>query len=295
MNYPIKSKNNEINEAKQDLLLMTFIQTSDILERIPKEEPRGAGGRPQILTDSEVITMILYCTGIAGTKTLKAVYNFIGNSHKRDFPNLPTYEGFVMQIHRLMPRMVMILKDLLEPQDKQAVNEKLRFVDGTDLPVCRNCRGNAHKVNRGLAAWGHTSKGNFFGFKLHLAANAQGVLRAAIMTSGNVADITQAERLFENFQGAALGDAGYCSKPLFQKLYNKGVWLLTGVRKNMRKLMTDWQHALLKKRQRIEGVIDYLKEHLNMVSSFPRSPKGYFLHYIITLITYQYKQVYRVF
>jgi hypothetical protein len=295
MNYPIKTNGNQINETKQELMLMIFIETSDLLERIPKTEPKGIGGRPSILNDSEAMTMVLYCVGVAGTKTLKAIYNLIDNSHQREFPNLPTYEGFVMQIHRIMPKMVLVLRNLLEPADKQAISEKLRFIDGTELPVCRNCRGKTHKVNQGLAAWGHSSKGNFFGFKLHLAINPQSQLRALVFTPGNIADITQTEQLLKDYQGAGLGDAGYCSKPLFQKLYDKGVWLLTGVRKNMRKMMTAWQYALLKKRQKIEGVIDYLKEHLNMVSSFPRSPKGYFLHYIITLLTYQYKQVYGVF
>lgn len=51
--------------------------------------------------------------------------------------------------------------------------------------------------------------------------------------------------------------------------------------------MTKWQHWLLKTRTKIESVFDYLKEHLHLVSSFPRSVPGYFFHCLRILSGYQ--------
>ena len=48
-----------------------------------------------------------------------------------------------------------------------------------------------------------------------------------------------------------------------------------------------WQDALLSFRSKIESVFDYLKNHLHLVISFPRSVNGYLLQYVLVLIGYQ--------
>lgn len=57
--------------------------------------------------------------------------------------------------------------------------------------------------------------------------------------------------------------------------------------KQKQKLLTAWQYLLLRLRSKIESVFDYLKEHLHLVTSFPRSPQGYLLHYLRILLAYQ--------
>lgn len=280
--------------SRKDILLTLYVTVSDLLKQAPQRIQAGPGGRPSILEDAEIVTMILYCVGIAGTKTMKAIYNFVNNSHQREFPDIPTYEGFVGHLHRVLPGLVWVLGRVMEPTDRRLMTEKIRLLDATETPVCKNIRANAHKVAQGMAAWGKNSQGYFFGFNLHLAVNATGQLRAAIVTPGNVKDITQAERLLQGFQGLGIADGGYLGQKLWQRLWQRGIWLLTGVRKNMRKLMARWQYELFKIRQRVEGTIDYLKEHLNLVTSFPRSPRGYLLHYIMVLLTYQFHMVYGV-
>ena len=54
-----------------------------------------------------------------------------------------------------------------------------------------------------------------------------------------------------------------------------------------RKILTWWQDLLLKARPKIESVFGYLKERLSLVSSFPRSVKGYLFHYLRILLSYQ--------
>lgn len=285
MNYLTRTA---VKKQHKDVMLNLYVNISDIVKQAPLRAQRGPGGRPSDLSNDEVVTMATYAIGIAGTKTVKGIYNLMVNSHHRDFPHVPSYQAFSEQLLAAIPLLGWVLNRLMIPDSEEQPNERLRYLDGTNAQVCQNRRGKTHKTARGLATWGQTGQGNFFGFMFHLAINATGELRAVIITPGNIRDIEKAEELLQGFQGAAVADAGYISNPLRRKLWNRGVWFLTGVRKNMKRLMADWQYALLRTRQRIEGVIDYLKEHLNLVSSFPRSPEGFILHYLLVLVTYQF-------
>lgn len=57
--------------------------------------------------------------------------------------------------------------------------------------------------------------------------------------------------------------------------------------KQMKDVLAGWQKKLLGMRSKIEAVFDRLKQHLHLVTSFPRSVEGYFLHYFQVLIGYQ--------
>jgi hypothetical protein len=55
--------------------------------------------------------------------------------------------------------------------------------------------------------------------------------------------------------------------------------------------MTESQRKLLRRRPKIETVFDYLKQHLHLQTSFPRSMQGYALHYLRILLGYQLLQM----
>ena len=57
--------------------------------------------------------------------------------------------------------------------------------------------------------------------------------------------------------------------------------------KQKKKIAVPWQISLLNIRSKIESVFDYLKEHMNLVTSFARSVNGYLLHYVRILLGYQ--------
>jgi hypothetical protein len=62
----------------------------------------------------------------------------------------------------------------------------ISFVDSTALEVCHPKRKHSHKVFKGLADWGKSSMGWYFGFKLHLIINDRGELLSFALTEGNV-------------------------------------------------------------------------------------------------------------
>lgn len=76
--------------------------------------------------------------------------------------------------------------------------------------------------------------GWFFGFKPHLIVNEHGELIAACLTPGNsgrpVPDPKSPVLLSRALFGKLFGDKGYISKALFEKLFERGVELITGVR-----------------------------------------------------------------
>jgi hypothetical protein len=58
----------------------------------------------------------------------------------------------------------------------------------------------------------------------------------AIITPGNCDDRKPVEDLIKNFQGILFGDKGYISKELFQKPLEKGIKLVTGLKKGMKNI-----------------------------------------------------------
>jgi hypothetical protein len=119
--------------------------------------------------------------------------------------------------------------------------------------VCHNRRIATHKVFDGWAARGKTSMGWFSGFKLHLIVNAEGALLAFCVTPGPVDDRRPVPKRTQTLWGQRYGDRGYISQALHDRLWPRGLALLTKVRKNMKnRLMRLWDKLLLRKRALIE-------------------------------------------
>lgn len=65
--------------------------------------------------------------------------------------------------------------------------------------------------------------------------------------------------------GSIYADKGYIKQNLFVELYNKGLKIVHGIKKNMaNKLMDLKDKIMLRKRNIIETVFDYLKNKMNL-------------------------------
>src|SRR3712207_8288276 len=78
--------------------------------------------------------------------------------------------------------------------------------------------------------------GWFFGFKLHLICNEKGELLNFMITPGDIDDRKPLEykEFIEFIYGKLVGDKGYISKNLFQRLFVDGIQLITKLKSNMR-------------------------------------------------------------
>lgn len=255
-----------------------FAWVDDALPATP-----GTTGRPQVLRDSELITMLVWNTLRWRQPTLKDLYRLVEDRSRSEFPRLPAYEGFVKHCHRAVPRLARCLDRLL------AAGSDLRFVDATKLEVCALKRAGSHRVAREVADFGKGHDGWWYGFKLHAAVNSRGQFAALALTPANVYDAQVLPKLVNSNTRVAVGDTLYGARVMRRQVWERfGTIVVAPAFPSQKKwLRAPWQQKLLDARAGIESMFDYLKEHMNLVSSFPRSVTGYLVHYLRVLLAYQ--------
>ena len=125
--------------------------------------------------------------------------------------------------------------------------------------------------------------GWFFGFKLHLICNECGELLNFMITPGDIDDRKPLEykSFVEFIYGKLVGDKGYISKVLFQRLFVDGIQLITKLKSNMKgALMSLTDKLLHRKRAIIETVNDELKNIAQVEHSRHRT----FDNFIVNLL-----------
>jgi len=147
----------------------------------------------------------------------------------------------------------------------------------------------SHKVFESLAKIGKSSNDKWFlGFKLHVITNDKREIINILITQGNIDDREHVEDLSKDLKGRICGDRGYISKKLFEKLYSKGLKMITYLKSNMQnKLMEYRDKIMLRKRSSvIEGLFNILKNKFGLAHTRHRSVSGGFIHIISVLIAY---------
>jgi hypothetical protein len=230
---------------------------------------------------SEIMT-ILIAFQVSHFRNFKAFYMTLIQHHRREFPLLPSYTRFVALIPRALVPLTAFMLALRGPCTGTT------FVDSTILRVCHIKRASRNKVFAGLAKKAKSTMGWFFGFKLHLISNEQGSLLGFRLTRGNVDDRTPIkDGFFDGLFGRVFADKGYVSKDLFRWLWDKGVKLITGLRKNMgNALLSLEEKILLRKRSICETINDWLKNECQIEHSRHRSPVNFLVHLVAGLVAY---------
>lgn len=244
---------------------------------------RGQPTRTTQLTEGEIMTIILLFQE-SPCRNFKYFYQSYLQLYRSEFPRLPSYERFVALMPRVLHLLVILLQCLF------AKSRGIAYLDATSLEVCHPKRVRQNKVFKGLAKLGKTTKGYFFGFKLHAIVNETGDLVNVKLTKANVDDRKVVPEMTHLLTGLLFADQGYISKELSIKLYRKGLKLVTHIKKNMKNQLMIWKEKiLLRKRGVFESVFDYLKNKLQMEHTRHRSPFNRMVHIISTLIVYQLK------
>jgi transposase len=198
-----------------------------------------------------------------------------------EFPGLVSYNRFVQLIPSVLAPLAVYLDTC------QGQWNGLSFVDSTKLIVCHNRRIKQHRVFVGLAERGKDSVDWFYGFKLHLVVNDQGDLLACRLTPGNVDDRRPVPQLAQRLFGKLIGDKGSLSKDLVAWLLERGVELLTPIKRNMKpRLVRLNDKLLLRKRVLIETINDQLKNISQIEHSRHRSPANFLVNVLAGLLAY---------
>ena len=162
------------------------------------------------------------------------------------FPKVVSYNRFVELEKEVTISLVLFIKKVFFGKCTS-----INFVDSLPHYLCKNQRIHMHKTFNGIAQRGKCSTGWFFGFELYLICNECGELLNLKITSGNVDDRKFLEyKSFVEFVYVELvGDKGYISKNLFERLFVDGIQLITKLKSNMKgALMSVYDKMLLKKR-----------------------------------------------
>jgi hypothetical protein len=235
------------------------------------------------LTSSEVMTIII-AFHRSDFRTFKHFYLMLREQHRAEFPDLVSYQRFV----ELMPSVLVLLCGYLRSRFGACTG--IGFIDSTALAVCGNKRIQRNRVFHGLAKIGKTTMGWFFGFKLHLVINECGELLAVQLTPGNVDDRQPVPHLTRRLFGKLFGDKGYISAEVFAELWDRGLQLITHIRRNMtNRLMPLMDKILLRKRSLIETVNDQLKNISQVEHTRHRSPTNFLVNLVAGLIQYTHQ------
>jgi hypothetical protein len=237
------------------------------------KEREHSKGRKPILTNSEAVTCAIFKQR-QNIATIKSLYDILE-------PSL-SYQKFVDAVNRAEKYLAAIIAAVMRILGKEA--HAIKFTDSTELPVCLPKNAGRHRTMRGFAQWSKSSKGWFYGLKLHLSSDVGGRVLALRLTPGNADDRVIFRKMNDKLRGLFVADAGYVSKELAEDFCIDGErLLLTAVRANMKKLATFWEVALLNLRMRVEINFRMLKVCYGLVTSFPRSVDGYLTHYLAAI------------
>lgn len=240
--------------------------------------------RPGRLSASEIMTIFIVFHQIR-FRDFKAYYLFYAQKHLLTyFPGLVSYNRFVELLQSIFVPLLCFMRHF--PAEKTG----FYFTDSTALKVCHIKREHQHRVFRGIAKKSKSTLGWFFGFKLHLVINDKGEIMSFKITPANVDDRKPVPQLTKSLTGKLFGDKGYVSQPLFDKLLDQGLQLVTRIKKNMKnKLMPIIDKLLLRKRGIIETVNDQLKNLSQVEHSRHRSIGNFAVNILGALTAYVLK------
>lgn len=237
---------------------------------------RKSTGRPLSITPDKIITLGVFWKK-QGIKTKKSLWQI--------FDLTCSYKTLVVLLNKFAQETLIVIQAVMHENRKHA--HLVKHTDSTDIPVCLNKNATHHKSMKGLASWGHSGKGLYYGIKMNITTDLEGRLLALHFASGNGDDRKAFIKMNKNLYGIFVADAGYTSADLAKNFFieHKRV-LFAKPRANMKKLATKIQNELYDTRVLIEQHFRNLKEFYILVTSLPRSFTGYLSNYLYSLLAY---------
>lgn len=233
-------------------------------------------GRKLALSIQRIVSIALFkqVNHIATKKAVHRIFNLVCS-----------YKTLVVNMNRFALLALLILTSILKWNRQFA--DVVKHTDSTDIPVCLNKNMKSHKTMKGLASWGHSGKGLYYGLKLHMTADLRRTVLAVKFSSANVHDTHVFMKLNKDLLGLFVADAAYISQKLSEEFHVEGKRILfVKSRKNMKKVITPFQYHIYNTRMFIELNFRSLKMFYGLVTSLPRSVNGYLANYIYSLLAY---------
>lgn len=198
-----------------DYIVKVFVMTDEFCKNYyPARKLRARGPLPK-LSDSEAITMELIGEYL-GFHSDQEIYNYFHQHWNHWFPKLPDRSNFIRQCANLWDVKQRFFDHISRFQDHY-----VQILDSMPIEVCKFVRAKRTHQFKASGAYGKWFGQTFFGYRLHLKITDMGVIRGFILAPANEHDVRYVDPLLADDQGGwLLGDKGYRSKPLQQKLWD---------------------------------------------------------------------------
>ena len=213
-----------MTESIEHQMTEIYCFIDDYLENHPRCAAwrRSPNARPQF-SDAGVMTIALMQSSFQ-VATLKQTYRLVAANWRAAFPHLPIYSEWMRRLHRLTTHTGLLLAQSCAVVGKDA----FYLVDSKPLPLCQPIRhGRVRLLREDGARFGKSSKGWFFGFKLHALRHISGRFLNIVLTAGATDDRDPLLLLAEGADGGVtLGDLGYRGAPARELLAEEAAVLL---------------------------------------------------------------------
>lgn len=241
------------------------------------------GPKPK-LSDSEIIAIALFCE-LLGKDSEYAHIRYVRLWLEDYFPRMIDRSRYHRRLKRLTESINHVRKEVLP--DIGAFFS-LCIIDSTPIPVLSFQRACFTPLFP-EASFGYcaSKKLCYYGFKLHLVTDINGIPLHFDITPANISDISIAEELLSTIKDSTvLGDKGYVSKPVAQKLFttrNIDLWTLKRNNQKERESSTK-RKSQSKMRQIIEVVNGILKKQFHFEHMLSKTLLG-LIHRIVRKLT----------
>src|SRR5215212_1706960 len=151
-------------------------------------------------TDSEVLTIALL-QGAFQVASLKQTYRLVRFNFRTAFPLMPSYAEWLRRLHQLSIHVGL----LLEATCASPSDARFYLVDSKPIPLCHQLRhGRVRLMREDGARFGKSSKGWFFGFKLHALRHISGRFLNIVLTPACFDDRVPAAALADGAEGGVV-------------------------------------------------------------------------------------------
>lgn len=215
------------------------------------------------------------------------VYFYVQTYHRQEFLVLGAYSKFVEATNRYRGELRALLALMLHRNRQAQGAYPIVLQDSTALAVCHVARARQHRTFREWARKSKNGMGWWYGFKLHVQCDDAGRLCGFDLTTATVDDRKLLDPLTRWMKdGIVVGDGGYLLRAKAKDLAQRGVYLLTATRENMRHLASQFQLACLQLRHRVEEVFAFLKNAFGAVRTTHRAAHALPIHLLGCLLVY---------
>lgn len=238
---------------KEQLVLVYCLADDCLKGQENRGKWRKSNNTPKC-TDAEIIALAMM-QSYFGTATLKRTYLLVKANDPTAFPTLPGYKQWLARLHQLSRQIGLLLDSIpLNIKDE----DEIFLIDSFPIKMCEAIRHARVNLLRDDGAYfGKSTKGWFFGFKLHVLTTRTGQILGVVFLPTGYDDRQGARNLAQMLEEGSLcvADLGYRGVGFQTQMYEEeGVLFLT--RADIESKSLKITHSLI--RERVEGVFSSL-------------------------------------